>query len=92
MKYVACFLSAVLLFTLVPLQQLFADIPLPEPTGKIILTVDGRITNKNLGERTVFDHPLGCWNFRIHRVSAVEIGCRNRGPGNNHACDRPGWV
>jgi hypothetical protein len=58
MKYVACFLSAVLLFTLVPLQQLFADILLPEPTGKIILTVDGRITNKNLGERTVFDHAM----------------------------------
>jgi hypothetical protein len=58
MKYVACFLSVIMLFNLMSLQRLHADTPLPNPKGKIILTVQGKITNKNHEERAVFDHTM----------------------------------
>lgn len=58
MKYVVCFLSAIMLFTLVPLQRLHAEMSLPAPKDKIILTVDGRITHKNQDDSAVFDHAM----------------------------------
>ena len=58
MKYIVCFLSVIMLFNLMSLQRLHADTPLSKPKGKIILTIEGKITNKNHGERAVFDHAM----------------------------------
>ncbi|MDF1748063.1 MAG: molybdopterin-dependent oxidoreductase [Alphaproteobacteria bacterium] len=58
MKRTACSLLIIMLLNLVPMMQAGAEMQLPKPFGKIILTIDGNITVKNLGETAVFDRKM----------------------------------
>jgi hypothetical protein len=58
MKSLPFILSVILLLTVTQAQHSQAAESLPKPSGKIILTVNGMISIKNLGNTAVFDRKM----------------------------------
>lgn len=51
------FLEVICVLSLLSVGIVYAQ-PLPEPNGAVILTVSGKITNTNFGDRAVFDREM----------------------------------